>query len=518
MLNRVFGLKTHSYLHVLGLSGIAGGLPWSKVMMSISMMFLVLNLLLEADFRTYWQNIKQNRLFQLIFAFFVFHLVSFLWSDNIGYALHDLKAKLPLLIIPLALVCKPIADRKSLHIILSVLVGTVFITSFINFSLYQQWFGSIIYDDIRGMSRFSSHIRYALLIVMSISICVYFAKENRRFTIPLALLATWFIYYTIYSQVIAGVVSLIAILFIAVFYALWFKYKLFAFTFAITSLVGAGISLFWLFTPLKPSNYKLSDLPKYTAQGNPYSHHIGFISSETGEPILLNLSEKELEEEWNKRSKIPYDGRDIKGNRLKHTLIRYLSSKRLLRDASGVKALNQQDIKNIEKGFPSVNHNGLMARLHGIRFELNNSTNANGHSLLQRLEFWKTGMSIAKNNALLGVGVGDVQDQFDLSYKVHDSILLPENRKRAHNMYLTVWITFGIAGAILFLSMLFNFLMINFKRREILALLFMVISMSSFLTEDTLETQTGVTFFALFYAIFQTKLPSKKSSEASIIE
>ena len=433
------------------------------------------------------------------------HVVSFLWSENMGYAIHDVKAKLPLLIIPLILASKPVDSRKSLHLILAVLLSTVLVTSLINFTLYQHWIGSVVYDDIRGMSRFSSHIRYALLIVTSISICIYFLKHYRRFSVPLALFIGWFIYYTIYSQVIAGVMALIAILFVTIFYILWFRYKVLAFTFASLTLIAAIGTLFWLFTPLKSPKYDIHKLPAYTAQGNQYSHQNGFISSETGEPILLYLCEKELEEEWTKRSNIPYRGKDIKGNKLHHTLIRYLSSKRLFRDASGVKALTDKDIKNIEKGCPSTNHNGLMARLHGIRFELNNSVNANGHSLLQRVEFWKTGISIAKSHALLGVGAGDVQDEFDKSYEKQNSVLLPENRKRAHNMYLTVWISFGVAGVLLFFSLIFNFLVINFKERHLLALLFMVIAMSSFITEDTLETQTGVTFFALFYGLFQTK-------------
>ena len=34
MLNRFFGSNTHTYLHILGVSGIAAGLPLNKVVMS----------------------------------------------------------------------------------------------------------------------------------------------------------------------------------------------------------------------------------------------------------------------------------------------------------------------------------------------------------------------------------------------------------------------------------------------------------------------------------------------------
>ena len=53
MMNRIFGQNTHTYLHILGLSAIAFGLPWSKALMSVGMMFIVLNLLLEGDFKSY---------------------------------------------------------------------------------------------------------------------------------------------------------------------------------------------------------------------------------------------------------------------------------------------------------------------------------------------------------------------------------------------------------------------------------------------------------------------------------
>jgi hypothetical protein len=38
-----------------------------------------------------------------------------------------------------------------------------------------------------------------------------------------------------------------------------------------------------------------------------------------------------------------------------------------------------------------------------------------------------------------------------------------------------------------------------------LGILFLSVSIISFLLEDTLETQTGVTFFAFFYALYAIK-------------
>ena len=196
MLNRKFGANTHNYLHVLGLSGLAFGLPLNKVVMSLSMMFLVMNLLLEGNFKTYWSHIKSNRGFLLIFSFFLLHVISMLWSTDMEYGIHDLKAKLPLFIVPLTLVAKPILDKKPLNIILFSFLASVTLTSFINFGAYNQWFGTMEFDDIRGMSLFSSHVRYGLLIVMAVGILIHlFVKKQ----IPFILLLPLFIWLNFYT-------------------------------------------------------------------------------------------------------------------------------------------------------------------------------------------------------------------------------------------------------------------------------------------------------------------------------
>ena len=102
MLSRFFGDKIHNHLHLLGLAGLSFGVPMNKVVMSVSMMFIVLNLLLEADFINYWKRIKSNKLLLLVIAFFLIHVLALLWSSDFDYGFRDLKAKLPLLVVPVS--------------------------------------------------------------------------------------------------------------------------------------------------------------------------------------------------------------------------------------------------------------------------------------------------------------------------------------------------------------------------------------------------------------------------------
>ena len=98
-----------------------------------------------------------------------------------------------------------------------------------------------------------------------------------------------------------------------------------------------------------------------------------------------------------------------------------------------------------------------------------------------------------------------MQDEFDQHYDSINSQLLLKNRKRAHNMFLTFWISNGLIGLFLFVCVLVFFSSLQIGEKRFLAIAFIAIAISSFIFEDTLETQTGITFFSFFYALFSIR-------------
>ena len=513
MLDKLFGFKVHSFLHVLGMSVLAFGLPFNKVLMSIGAIWGVSNLVLEADFKTYWTNILKNQPFKWLFAFWFLHIIAILWSSDIPYALHDLRIKLPLLAVPLALVARPISNRNHIHLIFFALIVSLLFTSILNFGFYQQWFGPKQYTDIRQMSLFGSHIRYGILIALGTGIALYMIYYKRSIvpSVIWMLLIFWFGFYTFYSQILSGALSLIVILLVFLLY-ISFKYSKW-----ITVLVGVltllsiyGLIIFFKPPPIEPINLK--NLPIKTQEGNLYLNDLNSQNRENNKLVYISYCDIELEREWNKLSSFKYDQKDKKGQMLRNTLIRYLSSKNYSKDAVGVKKLKEYDIHNIENGIASIEllQTGIMARLNGIKYQFNNDFEPNGHSILQRLEFWKTGWHIIQKNWLFGVGTGDVQVAFDQQYEKENSILNPKNRLRAHNMYLTVWITFGIIGLFVFLGFWYAYFKQNLQNKELVALFFFAVAMSTFLIEDTIETQMGVSLISLFLALFMTKIEDVK--------
>jgi O-antigen ligase len=125
-----------------------------------------------------------------------------------------------------------------------------------------------------------------------------------------------------------------------------------------------------------------------------------------------------------------------------------------------------------------------------------------GQSFTQRLEYWSTGLKILNNNWIVGVGTGDVDIAFKEQYQKDKSKLEEKWRLRAHNQYITLGITFGILGVLLLITILFYPMLSNYKSAGFIFSSFILIAAVSMLSEDTLESQAGITFFSFLYCLF----------------
>jgi hypothetical protein len=91
---------------------------------------------------------------------------------------------------------------------------------------------------------------------------------------------------------------------------------------------------------------------------------------------------------------------------------------------------------------------------------------------------------------------------FQKQYEKMHSKLAPDQRWRSHNQFFSITIGFGIFGLFWFL---FAILYPPFLKRwqgDYFVIILLIISLLSMITEDTIESQTGVVFFAFFYSFF----------------
>ena len=148
-----------------------------------------------------------------------------------------------------------------------------------------------------------------------------------------------------------------------------------------------------------------------------------------------------------------------------------------------------------------IENPGIKTRIMKIMVAYNNyrrDGDANGSSVFQRVEFIKASLGIIKDNPLFGVGTGDISNAFHNYYEETNSKLRPEYRFRSHNQYLAIMVAFGIVGLLCYLFSMFYPLFSDKRHRNYIYLVFLFIMALSMFTEDTLETQIGVTLFAFF--------------------
>ena len=545
--------------YLLGLLMVAVGLTLSPFLMGMSQFWLVLVWFVDAltppikggggiktKLSRFWHNIPAV----LLVAFYLMHVVGLLWTSDFEYALKDLRVKLPILVMPFVLSSMEPLDHKRFNIVMLVYVLSVFIATQFSFFRYVQH----NYEDIREISHFISHIRFCLNIVFCIAIIAWYivkskvpepvvpeqgrrvegpTKETERpsKTVPAFgvkkvidrflqwFLLLWFIYQIFIFESLSGYVILAAVVLISAIYAFlrWKKDRGWRIAIGVTALalLVAAILVLWhnVKPLLKVERVDFAVLQKKTAQGNDYWHDTVCFPIEDGKFVGLYFCRTELKEAWSQRSALPLDGTTLDGENLEATLARYLTSKDLRKDAEGVKALTDEDIRNIEQGFANYNnwkHPGLRARLSSTLFEYNlyrRYNNPNGGSLSQRIEFTRASFHIIGQHLWFGVGTGDVPQTFAQTYDEIHSPLKEEFRFRAHNQYLAIAVAFGLVGLAFFLFVLLYPWFSSKRHHTYLYMVFLCIMLLSMFPEDTLETQAGATLFAFFEALLLFAVP-----------
>lgn len=492
--------QTHRYVQFGAFALIAIGMPSTKVLMSIGLVIAIANWLIEGNWKEKWKLITTSNLLKALIVFYLLLIVGLIWSWDIAQGIKDIKSRLPLLALPLIAGTGVAMSSKQWLTLSKLFIASLFLTSVFNVLYYNQFFVKHTNYDIRGLSYFASHIRYGLLIVIGFTWAIWLQLKAKEFHLLLSGLALWFFWYNLYSQVLSAIVAMFIVLFVLSAWVLYRWKPIASYVLLALTLFISG-ALFFKLLQLDHEQLDCSKLPKFTALGHEYNHECDAFSEINGKTILAYYSESELNEVWSQRSSIDFMGEDKNGEMLRMTVARYMTAKGLTKDAKGFKQLTAEDIENIENGYtyPEQKNEFLMPRINGIKYQLLNNHDPNGHSLLQRIEHWKAAIHILKKNGIIGVGTGGNQKAFDLAYEELNSPLSLENRHRSHNMFLTYTISYGIFGLLAFLVLLLLIFKIA-KQENLFSVLVFLIIFSSFFTEDTLETQLGVTIFGFFMA------------------
>lgn len=441
------------------------------------------------------------------------HFIGLIYTTDFGYASNDIRIKIPLFVLPLIFSTSHVLPEKIKHLILKFFILSLLLNTIITFLIGAD----IVHRDITDMryaSIFVSHIRLSLLVCVAFFSCIYLIRqpEESKWRWMYMVFALWMIVFLLYMGYITGISALCIVAMVLVIYQL-FKLKNTLLKYGMLFLMAAFLSYSFYFVYSTYKRYttvevvEASTLDPLTAHGNPYVHDgINKGVTENGRYVWNYYCESELKEGWYKRSKFDYNWRGKRGDVIRFTLVRFLTSKGLRKDADGIAQLSDDEIKAIEKGIANVDFiPPISGRICEIIWELQlykETGDANGHSITQRLEFWKAAETIISEHPVFGVGTGDAQLAFNEQYDKTNSSLTKEWRLRSHNQYLAIMVTFGIFGLIWFLFALVYPAWKLGQFTNLLYLSFFVVAVMSFFTEDTLETQIGVTFYAFLNSFF----------------
>jgi hypothetical protein len=249
-------------------------------------------------------------------------------------------------------------------------------------------------------------------------------------------------------------------------------------------------------------------IDKFSSHGCLYENDSLSNEMENGHYVWRYICQQELNDAWNKRSKLKYNGNNNKGQYLKYPLIRFLTSKGLHKDADGVNKLTDAEIRSIEDGAVNVNcqdQYSLKTRIYETIWEFDRYSrngDPNAHSVMQRLEYWKASWLIIKEHWLFGVGTGDMNIAFARQYDKMNSPLAKQWRLRSHNQFLSITVGFGIFGLLWFLFVLVYPFTFKRVRKDFYYFVFFIIFLLSMTNEDTIESQAGLTFFVFFSTLF----------------
>ncbi len=205
---------------------IAFFLPLARLV-PVFIVLMILNWLIEGDFRNKIQLIFKNKFSLLFISFYLLHLLGLLYTQNVPSGLFDLEVKLSLILFPIVLATRPISADKIRSIFIALLTGCVvaatimliraiyiYMTSGENYFYYEAFASFLIHPGYISMyvnvtlswllinqmdqsKRFSNVIFCPLMIIFTIFIILLSSKMG---LITMTLIYVGFLIYYVVTR------------------------------------------------------------------------------------------------------------------------------------------------------------------------------------------------------------------------------------------------------------------------------------------------------------------------------
>ncbi len=131
----------------------------------------------------------------------------------------------------------------------------------------------------------------------------------------------------------------------------------------------------------------------------------------------------------------------------------------------------------------------------------------------ERLISMVTGLELAKENMLFGVGAGDLKKAMKSKYE--NELAGKYNFRMPHNQLISIFAGTGIIGLIIFLAAFFYPLFYKNNFRQPLFLALHAVVFMSFFMENTIENNFGISMYLFFLLIGLNYLSNKETPEST---
>ncbi len=516
MISHLSGIIKSNWFFV-ALVGFVVVLPLSQALVSVMSGVILFVALSEDSWGNKLLRLKKRKYILLIPLIFLIYVVSSLITFDGDRPFYDVQKTLFFLVIPLAFAVGKEIDARQKRIVFYAFASSILLATMI--TVFRWKFSTDNVNFSVHKASLVSHIRFSFQLILIFWFFIYLVKGNfksRRKTTRILFWALpfYFLLFILFQQSLTGIVALgSSVVFFMVYLILNTKKK-YQIPIILISVLLMVLPLVYLvhvinkFYDIEIVNEK--NIERTTPDGNQYRHDFKNQTVENGRYVYLYVCVEEMRQEWNKVSEKKYDELGKNGYPVHSTLIRYLTSKGLRKDAEGVKALSRQDITNVENGIANVIYQkkfSIYPRIYQTVWEYytyRTTGYVDHQSFSQRIEFSKAAVTIIKKNLWLGVGTGNWRREFAKAFKENNSQLNESLYASSHNQYLNFMVKFGVIGFLL-ISMIIIYPIIRSKRyHDVLFLTFLVFMFFANFADSNLESHMGSSFFLFFYCFFIT--------------
>nr|MBA3971777.1 hypothetical protein [Bacteroidota bacterium] len=213
--------KYHLYVYIFALILLVIGMPLSKFLMSLSQIILACNWILEGRLKNKIISFSRNKAALIVSSLLVMHFIGLLYTTDFNYAFKDIRIKAPLLVLPLILSTSIPLSRNIIHMLMRLFVAAILAGTVVSMLILSGIIQREVVD-IRSVSIFIAHIRFALLICVAIFISGYFIyRATTIHKLIWGSIAVWLIIFLILTESITGLSALCVAMLVVIFYSIF---------------------------------------------------------------------------------------------------------------------------------------------------------------------------------------------------------------------------------------------------------------------------------------------------------